>query len=57
MESIPARAIFLRGKVSMPEHIVDTGASTRPLPKMIQLFFEDDFVRHGHLFIDKYLKD
>jgi len=25
---------------------------------MIRLFFkENDFVRHGHLFIDKYLKD
>ena len=41
----------------MPEHIVDTGVSTRPLPKMIRLFFKDDFVRHDHLFIDKYLKD
>jgi len=41
----------------MPEHIVDTGVSTRPLPKMIRLFCkEDDFARRGHLFIDKYLK-
>jgi len=42
----------------LPEQADPTVASARPLSKMIRLFFkEDDFVRHGHVFIEKYLKD